>query len=54
MITDIEDYFRQGCGRCERFATADCATQQWQVFIEQGASIEIIPMLVHLAVPQQM
>ena len=29
MITDIEDYFRQGCGRCERFATADCATQHW-------------------------
>ncbi len=30
MITDIEDYFLQGCGRCERFATPDCSTQQWE------------------------
>lgn len=29
MITDIEDYFSRGCGRCDRFATADCATRQW-------------------------
>ena len=29
MINDIEDYFSKGCGRCERFATADCSTQQW-------------------------
>ena len=29
MITDIEDYFSKGCGRCERFATADCATRHW-------------------------
>lgn len=29
MITDIEDYFLKGCGRCERFATADCSTRQW-------------------------
>lgn len=29
MITDIEDYFAKGCGRCERFATADCSTRQW-------------------------
>jgi len=29
MITDIEDYFSKGCGRCERFATADCSTLQW-------------------------
>lgn len=30
MITDIEDYFTKGCGRCERFATADCSTRQWE------------------------
>jgi len=30
MITRIEDYFAQGCGRCERFATADCSTRTWQ------------------------
>ena len=29
MITDIDDYFSKGCGRCERFATADCSTQRW-------------------------
>ncbi|MDX2203352.1 MAG: YdeI/OmpD-associated family protein [Hyphomicrobiaceae bacterium] len=29
MITDIEDYFTKGCGRCGRFATPDCATRQW-------------------------
>lgn len=29
MITDIEDYFEKGCGRCERFATPDCSTRFW-------------------------
>jgi len=29
MITDIEDYFTKGCGRCERFNTPDCSTRQW-------------------------
>ena len=29
MITDIEQYFSKGCGRCERFATPDCSTRQW-------------------------
>lgn len=29
MITDIEDYFSIGCGRCERFATPECSTRQW-------------------------
>lgn len=29
MITDIEDYFTKGCGRCTRFATPDCSTRQW-------------------------
>jgi len=29
MITNIEDYFSKGCGRCERFATPDCSTQNW-------------------------
>ncbi|MDX2036201.1 MAG: YdeI/OmpD-associated family protein [Isosphaeraceae bacterium] len=31
MITAIDDYFAMGCGRCERFATADCSTRQWAV-----------------------
>lgn len=30
MITDIEEYFAKGCGRCERFATLDCSTRQWR------------------------
>ncbi len=30
MITDIEDYFSKGCGRCERFATADCSAKRWE------------------------
>ncbi|WP_431300072.1 YdeI/OmpD-associated family protein [Tabrizicola sp. BL-A-41-H6] len=29
MITDIEDYFTLGCGRCARFATPDCSTRLW-------------------------
>ena len=29
MITDIDDYFSKGCGRCERFATAECSTKRW-------------------------
>ena len=29
MISDIEEYFAKGCGRCERFATADCSTRKW-------------------------
>jgi uncharacterized protein YdeI (YjbR/CyaY-like superfamily) len=29
MITQIDDYFAKGCGRCARFATADCSVQHW-------------------------
>lgn len=29
MITDPDDYFSKGCGRCARFATADCSTRPW-------------------------
>lgn len=29
MITEIEDYFSLGCGRCERFASVDCSTRKW-------------------------
>lgn len=29
MITDIEDYFTRGCGRCDRFDTPDCSIQRW-------------------------
>ncbi|GGH48703.1 hypothetical protein GVY41_06690 [Frigidibacter albus] len=30
MITEIEDFFTKGCGRCDRFATADCSVRAWQ------------------------
>ena len=30
MITEIETYFTDGCGRCDRFATPDCATRRWR------------------------
>lgn len=29
MITDIEDYFTKGCGRCPRFDSPDCSTRRW-------------------------
>ncbi|NJM84476.1 MAG: hypothetical protein HC844_20335 [Tabrizicola sp.] len=29
MITEIEDYFAKGCGRCARFDTPDCSTRVW-------------------------
>ena len=29
MITDVEDYFTKGCGRCDRFATPDCSARRW-------------------------
>lgn len=29
MITDIEDYFAKGCGRCARFDTQACSTRTW-------------------------
>ena len=29
MITEIEDYFSKGCGRCKRFGTPDCSTKKW-------------------------
>ena len=29
MITDIEDFFSKGCGRCDRFDTPDCSTRLW-------------------------
>ena len=29
MITEIEDYFARGCGRCGRFDTPDCSTVTW-------------------------
>ena len=30
MITDADDVFARGCGRCPRFATPDCSTRRWK------------------------
>jgi uncharacterized protein YdeI (YjbR/CyaY-like superfamily) len=29
MITDPDDFFIKGCGRCDRFATPECSTRLW-------------------------
>ncbi|MBK4216151.1 YdeI/OmpD-associated family protein [Paracoccus caeni] len=29
MITDVEDFFTKGCGRCDRFDTPGCSTKIW-------------------------
>lgn len=29
MITEIETFFSDGCGRCDRFATPDCSARLW-------------------------
>jgi uncharacterized protein YdeI (YjbR/CyaY-like superfamily) len=35
MITDPAEFFAKGCGRCDRFATADCTTRRWLPGIER-------------------
>lgn len=30
MITDPDDFFTRGCGRCERFDTPDCSAAHWR------------------------
>ena len=30
MITEIDAFFQNGCGRCARFATPDCSARLWQ------------------------
>ena len=39
MITEIEDYFAKGCGRCERFDTPDCSTRSWEAGLRNLRSI---------------
>jgi uncharacterized protein YdeI (YjbR/CyaY-like superfamily) len=34
MITDPDDFFTKGCGRCARFATPDCSTRPWIVGLD--------------------
>ena len=29
MITDPDEFFKLGCGRCDRYATPECTTRTW-------------------------
>jgi uncharacterized protein YdeI (YjbR/CyaY-like superfamily) len=35
MITEVEDYFIKGCGRCARFDTPECSTRKWSEGLKQ-------------------
>ena len=39
MITDPDDFFAKGCGRCARFATPDCSTRPWIAGLDQLRAI---------------
>ena len=34
MITEIEDFFTKGCGRCIRFDTPECSTRRWSAGLD--------------------
>jgi len=34
MITNVELFFVDGCGRCDRFATPECSARLWHVGLE--------------------
>jgi uncharacterized protein YdeI (YjbR/CyaY-like superfamily) len=34
MITDPEEFFTKGCGRCDRFAMSECSTRWWLAGLE--------------------
>lgn len=46
MITDIEDYFEKGCGRCERFDTSDCSVRRWTAGLQDLRRICVSEELV--------
>jgi uncharacterized protein YdeI (YjbR/CyaY-like superfamily) len=46
MITDIEDYFEKGCGRCERFDTSDCSVRRWTAGLQDLRRICVAEELV--------
>ncbi|WP_420858504.1 YdeI/OmpD-associated family protein [Marivivens marinus] len=35
MITEIEDFFTKGCGRCKRFDTPDCSARIWSAGLDE-------------------
>lgn len=34
MITEIEDFFTLGCGRCDRFGTPECSSRRWSAGLD--------------------
>ena len=46
MITEADDFFTLGCGRCSRFATPDCSARAWDEGLQtlrelcRGAGLE--------------
>lgn len=34
MITEINDFFEKGCGRCDRFETSECSVRRWMPGLE--------------------
>lgn len=49
MITDPAEYFAQGCGRCDRFATPDCSAQQWLAGLQELRQIALAMGLTETA-----
>ena len=41
MITEIDDFYAKGCGRCDRFATADCSTRPWESGLRELRAIAL-------------
>ena len=39
MITDVEDFFTKGCGRCDKFATPGCVTRIWTKGLDELRAI---------------
>jgi len=35
VISEIEDFFEKGCGRCARFATPDCSARKWSAGLRE-------------------
>jgi uncharacterized protein YdeI (YjbR/CyaY-like superfamily) len=35
MISDIAEYFANGCGRCQRFATPACSARRWSKGLQE-------------------
>lgn len=48
MITDPDEFFRDGCGRCARFASADCSARLWA-----SGLVTLRAIMTHKALPSE-